>query len=178
MSQQPAATPRADRGSSVVVGVDGSPASRAALEFALREGVRRGSAVEVVTAWAFEGPYEGWLGPSTLAEARAAAERTQDTVVTAALDGADSPSVLSRRLVQAAAGPALVEAVRDADYLVVGTAHKNMARRALLGSVSHYCVQHSPRPVVVVPAHVPHATAAGVGTPEVAAGVASEVVDR
>jgi hypothetical protein len=40
---------------------------------------------------------------------------------------------------------------RDADYLVVGSANKNAVKRALLGSVSHYCVRHAPCPVVVVP---------------------------
>ena len=38
-----------------------------------------------------------------------------------------------------------------ASYLVVGHSHKGALRRALLGSVSDYCVRHSKVPVMVVP---------------------------
>jgi hypothetical protein len=35
--------------------------------------------------------------------------------------------------------------------LVVGSSHKGMAARRLLGSVSEYCLRHARVPVVVVP---------------------------
>ena len=135
----------------IVVGVDGTPASEAALVFALREGFRRGGAVEVVTAWAFARPYEDVAAPESVQQTRALAERTQDEMVTAALRRVAVPPVVSRSVVQGAAGPVLLEAGRDADYLVVGSAHKGAATRLLLGSVSQYCVRHAPIPVMVVP---------------------------
>ncbi|MEP6525804.1 MAG: universal stress protein [Nocardioidaceae bacterium] len=136
----------------IVVGVDGTPASEAALVFALREGSRRGGAVEVVTAWAFAPPYEEVATPESVEQTRAQAERTQDEMVTAALRRVDVPPVVSRSVVQGAAGPVLLEAGRDADYLVVGSAHsKNRAAALFLGSVSQYCVRHAPIPVMVVP---------------------------
>jgi nucleotide-binding universal stress UspA family protein len=135
----------------IVVGVDGTPASEAALVFALREGSRRGGAVEVVTAWAFARPYEDVATPESSEQTRAQAERIQDEMVTAALRRVDGPPVVSRSVVQGAAGPVLLEAGRDADYLVVGSAHKGAAARFLLGSVSQYCVRHAPIPVMVVP---------------------------
>jgi nucleotide-binding universal stress UspA family protein len=135
----------------IVVGVDGTPASQAALVFALREGSRRGGAVEVVTAWAFARPYEDVATPESIEQTRAQAERIQDEMVTAALHRVDGPPVVSRSVVQGAAGPVLLEAGRDADYLVVGSAHKGAAARLLLGSVSQYCVRHAPIPVMVVP---------------------------
>ncbi len=45
----------------------------------------------------------------------------------------------------------LVKAAHDAALLVVGSGRKSLVARALLGSVSEYCVRHSRVPVVVVP---------------------------
>jgi nucleotide-binding universal stress UspA family protein len=143
--------------SGVVVGVDGSPASRAALQFAMREVVRRGHGLDVVTSWVFDGTYEGTLGPQSMQEARETAERIQDEVVSAVLDEVVPPAMISRSIVEGAPGPALVRAARDADLLVVGTAHKGSTRRVLLGSVSQFCVLHSPVPITVVPEPAPAA---------------------
>jgi hypothetical protein len=63
----------------------------------------------------------------------------------------EAPPPLSRTVTQGAAGPTLVRTAQNADYLVVGTAHKSLAKRTMLGSVSQYCVLHSSVPVVVVP---------------------------
>lgn len=139
------------QGPAIVVGVDGTPASRAALVFALEEGARRGSAVEVVTTWAFAGPYDGSLSAQSVRQARDNAERVQDEAVSAALNQVEPAPVVSRSVIEGAAGQILVNAARHAGYLVVGSAHKSMVRRAVLGSVSHYCVSHATVPVVVVP---------------------------
>jgi nucleotide-binding universal stress UspA family protein len=144
----------------IVVGVDGTPASQAALVFALREGARRGGAVEVVTAWAFQGPYEEVAGSESIEQLRAHAEHTQDETVTAALRRIDAQPVVSRSVVQGSPGPVLLAASRAADYLVVGSAHKPAphtnamtapATRFQLGSVSQYCLRHATIPVMVVP---------------------------
>ena len=135
----------------IVVGVDGTAASGAALAFALREGGLRGSAVEVVTAWVFEGPYDGLLAQDLVDQARHNAERAQDVAVTMALAMVVAPPLLSRTVVRGAAGPELLRAARGAKYLVVGNGRKNLAERALLGSVSRYCIQHAQIPVLVVP---------------------------
>ena len=135
----------------IVVGVDGSPSSRAALEFALREGVARGCAVEVVTAWTWSGPHEPLAGPSTPHEARDRAQRTQDAAVAEALREVPASPVISRQVVQGDPAKVLLHAGRDADYLVVGSAHKGLLKRAVLGSVSEYCVRHAACPVVVIP---------------------------
>ena len=139
----------------IVVGVDGTPASVEALAFALHEGSLRGTNVRCVTAWHFDVPYEGWLAPENPAQARDNAEAAQDRAVAAAQAQVQSVPVVTREVVQGAPGPVLVDATRDAAYLVVGTAHKNVAQRTFLGSVSHYCVQHATVPVVVVPGPAP-----------------------
>jgi nucleotide-binding universal stress UspA family protein len=59
----------------------------------------------------------------------------------------------------APAGPALVEAARDADLLVVGS-HGRGGRKALLpGSVSMHCISNASGPVMVVREPVPSASA-------------------
>ena len=139
---------------SIVVGVDGTPASIEGLVFALREGALRGTAVRVVTAWHFDGPYEGFLTPESFTQARENAEVAQAKALAAAQAKVPDVPEVSGELLQGAPGPTLVEAARDAAYLVVGTAHKNVAQRTFLGSVSHYCVQHATVPVAVVPGPV------------------------
>jgi nucleotide-binding universal stress UspA family protein len=105
----------------------------------------------VVTAWAFPRPYEEVAGPESIEQLHALAEQTQDETVTAALRRIDAAPVVSRSVVQGSPGPVLLAASRDADYLVVGSAHKSAATRFLLGSVSQYCVRHATIPVMVVP---------------------------
>jgi nucleotide-binding universal stress UspA family protein len=135
----------------IVVGVDGSPASRAALEFALREADRRGSSVEVVTTWSWTEPYEAMAGGATPEVARDAAERAQEQAIHSVMTGLTAIPVVSRLVLEGDPGQTLVRAARGASYLVVGHTHKGALKRALLGSVSEYCVRHASVPVMVVP---------------------------
>ena len=134
----------------VVVGVDGTPAGQAALTFAMREARLRGSALDVVTTWRWD--VEGGdpsLGiPSDIARR---VQTAQDVAISAALAVTAAPSVITRHVIEGTAGEQLVRLGREADYLVVGSSHKNLLKRALLGSVSQYCVRHASCPVVVVP---------------------------
>lgn len=145
----------------IVVGVDGTPASKTALEFALREGTARGSAVEVVTAWNWVSVGEHLVGLETPTDVRERAQSQQDRTVAEVLDLVSDPPIVSRQIVEGDPARALLRAARTADYLVVGSAHKGVVRRALLGSVSAYCVRHATCPVVVIPvseAQVTHIT--------------------
>ena len=137
----------------VVVGVDGTSVGRAALTFAMREASRRGSELRVVTTWTWNVNAAGFDAgiAEEPAEIRDRAQRAQDAAITAALETITAPPVISRHVIEGDPRPALVSMARDADYLVVGSANKNAVKRALLGSVSHYCVRHAPCPVVVVP---------------------------
>jgi nucleotide-binding universal stress UspA family protein len=134
----------------IVVGIDGSSESRAALRFVLNEGNLRGSGVEVVTAWEPSSMPDP-VGVSVDAW-REDAQRIQDKQMTSVLAEYGRAPVVSRRIVLGGAGPVLVSASRDAAFLVVGTERKGVARRIALGSVSEYCVRHATCPVVVVPA--------------------------
>jgi nucleotide-binding universal stress UspA family protein len=135
---------------SIVVGVDGRPASDQALAFALREASLRGGRVEVVTTWEWTIPYDRAFQDDAT-EARSQAEKIQDDAVQRALQGLETTPEVNRHVVREKAGAALVRLSHDADYLVVGNSHKNLVTRTLLGSVSSYCLRHAHCPVVVVP---------------------------
>jgi nucleotide-binding universal stress UspA family protein len=139
-----------DREATIVVGVDGSDASRAALVFALREATRRGATVKVVTAWETPECY-GLLTPAPGFDVcREDAQAIQSAQMTAALADVDEPPSVSRHIVHGSAGAALVGAAENADLLVVGTSHRHRAGRRLLGSVSETCLRGAGCPVTLV----------------------------
>lgn len=135
----------------VVVGVDGSPGSKAALAFALQEGLARGSTVEVVTTWLMGPAVSDIATATTFEEEEAKARECQETALAEVLAGFDQRPTISQVVLQNYGGHALVEAAHDAALLVVGSGRKSLVARALLGSVSEYCVRHARVPVVVVP---------------------------
>jgi nucleotide-binding universal stress UspA family protein len=150
------ATPGVPAPGRIVVGADGSPASNAALRWALGEGTARGATVEVVHAWeppAIYGPVPGSdpFDPGTLEES---AHRLVDDVVGRALAG---PAAVDVRRTVVAGGPAaaLLDAAKGADLVVVGRRGLGGFGRLLLGSVSEQVVHHAPCPVVVLPADHP-----------------------
>jgi len=135
----------------VVVGVDGTAGSRAALAFALEEGLARGVTVEVVTTWLLGPAISDIAVPSTFEEEQAKAERCQEAALAVVLPDLQRQPVVSRVVLHSYGGHALVDAAHDAAMLVVGSGRKRLLARALLGSVSEYCVRHATVPVVVVP---------------------------
>jgi nucleotide-binding universal stress UspA family protein len=141
----------------IVVGLDDTSQSEAALAFAVSEARRTGDRVHVVTAWALrppalEDPAKLDRGVVETSEhLRARAEQAQQQ----ALADVDTDGVsLSREFVEGAAGRVLVELSREARLLVVGSRALGPLRAALLGSVSRYVAQHASCPVVVVPSRV------------------------
>ena len=136
----------------VVVGVDGSSASKAALAWALDEARARGATLEVVTAWSYlDQPPEKEGGQS-----RFRPDFGEDDALRI-LDGAlaevagDDPGVeIIRTVVCELAPRALLDASAGADLVVVGARGLGGVREALLGSVSQEIVHHATCPVVVV----------------------------
>ncbi|MFC0071936.1 universal stress protein [Umezawaea endophytica] len=122
----------------IVVGVDGSPASRTALRWALGEAARTGAHVEATTAWPRE-PAPG--RPHRRYPARELHRIVEE--VRAEVPGA--PPVAEVTAVGDAAS-VLVGASWQADLLVVGTGGGEP-----VGGVATDCVRHSACPVVVIP---------------------------
>ncbi|MGW4209290.1 universal stress protein [Lentzea sp. NPDC004789] len=135
----------------VVVGVDGSPAARAALRWAVEDARRRGCRVDAVSAW--HPDYGVMIGPLPAEvmmsmppqELEAVARKALDAAVEG-FDGVDIRPVL----VEGDPRDVLVEASQEAELLVVGNRGHGTIVGAILGSVSSYCVHHASCPVVVV----------------------------
>ena len=140
----------------IVVGVDGSAGSIAALSWALRLAAETDAEVEAVSAW--ELTY-GWIdgyAPDIerwCEEARRETGARLDAVISAAVPApALSPRVV-RTVVEGPPARALLDASKDADMLVVGSRGRGGFAGLLLGSVSQQVVHHARVPVTVVPAH-------------------------
>ncbi|MGO4257404.1 universal stress protein [Marmoricola sp. RAF53] len=135
----------------VVVGLDDSPGGRAALRFALEEGLARGTTVEIVTTWIMDTMIREDV-TDQMARDEAHVVRLRQEQILAEVAG-DLPRVppVAHLVLHDSGGSPLVEAAADAAMLVVGSGRKGPMARAFLGSVSEFCVRHSPVPVVVVP---------------------------
>jgi len=146
----------------VVVGVDGSPGSSAALEFALEEASRRGAELRVITVahlptfWGQVGGMGGYAIMSTLptqdeivADVLVAARQMVDGVVAEHAATAAGVTIIVDA-VSGIAGDVLVEAARDADVLVVGHRGRGGVTSVLLGSVGLHSVLHATCPVTIV----------------------------
>ena len=135
----------------IVVGVDGSPGSVAALDYALAEGLDRGCTVEVVTGWLWSSSTDGLGHTGRLAEGRSVIARMQDATLREALERLGAAPALSQLVVHDYAGRVLVARSEHASALVVGSGDQSSASRKTVGSVAEYCMRHSVAPVVVVP---------------------------
>jgi nucleotide-binding universal stress UspA family protein len=146
----------------VVVGVDGSPGSTAALEFAVEEAVRRQARLRVVAVVQLADYWGGWRGTAAaytgrwpappedlVADARAQTQRMVDEVTAA---HPDLTLLVSVDVETAAGGPAavLLDAAKGADLLVLGHRGAGAFSSAVLGSVGLQCVLHATGPVTIV----------------------------
>ncbi len=133
----------------IVVGVDGSDQSMAAVRWASTEAQLRGASLELVSAWSIPQIAAGSVTQDVVdaleASAKDAVSRAQAEVGTLAPD--------VKVVAEVAEGhPAeiLVHRARDAELLVVGARGLGGLKALLLGSVSQECGQHSVVPVVIV----------------------------
>lgn len=132
----------------IVVGLDGSTASLAALGWALKEGVERDAVVEVVHCYLPQTLTD--LGFSTPHELHAASAIMVDNEVTAALREMPRPPEV--RKCSDSRGPAKVlrEKATTASLLVLGVHGHTAVRDLILGRVGQACLRNAVCPVVVV----------------------------
>ncbi|WP_406337116.1 universal stress protein [Streptomyces sp. NBC_00649] len=143
-----------DRVPRIVVGVDGSPSSRAALRWAVRYAGLVGGRVEAVSAWEVPG-MASWSAPAVDTDFdEGEAERGLVDEVRAVLSE-DGGSLVRERLVRGNAAEVLVDAAQGAEMLVVGSRGHGSFRRALLGSVSQQVAHHAPCPVTIIRPDMP-----------------------
>ena len=132
----------------VLVGVDASDQSLAALRWAAEYARATGARLRAVTAW--QCPTTYGLAPDwTDMDFAADAAQQLETSVKATLG--DAPDIpVETSVVEGQSAPVLIDAAHDADLLVVGSHGHGRFTGMLMGSVSTHCVQHAPCPVVVV----------------------------
>jgi len=140
-----------DRGTGVVVGVDGSAASNSAVRFAAAEADRSGEELLILHAWQepLVWPESALPDAEFLMSLEEIHQRLLDESVALAQTSYPDISVRSA-LVRGAAQWALLEAARGAALLVVGNHGVHGIKRFLLGSVSHSLVLNIQSPTVVV----------------------------
>ena len=145
------AEPRRQR---IVVGVDGSPTSKLALRWAIRQARLTGAAIDAVIAWQHPEAMTGhaWVmnvvdddepGFDVMAEQ----ELTQAISETA---GPEPDVTINPVVIRGYPAEVLLDAAESADLLVVGSRGRGGFASALLGSVSQDCAHHATCPLVII----------------------------
>ena len=141
----------------IIVGVDGSHGSRAALEWAIREAKVRAISVHILVVWQY--PHttsaSAWglgMDPSPDVREAVAAASAEAASRLGLKASAQGDVATTWEVIEGNPARALLAASEDADLLVVGSRGHGAFVGALLGSVSHQVVAHARCPVVVVPA--------------------------
>jgi nucleotide-binding universal stress UspA family protein len=134
----------------IVVGVDGSEASKDALRWAAAQAEVTGAALEVVMTWVVHtAAYAYGVPMPTAYDFAPQSEQELDGIVQQTRG--EFPRIeVSGSVIEGLAGPVLFSVAKDADLLVVGTRGHGAVVGVLLGSVSEYCITHATCPVVVV----------------------------
>jgi len=135
----------------VIVGVDGSAESAAALEWAARYAAAMGASITAVLAWHY--PPAG-LAPAAhpqplTDDVRAQLQHVLDTSV-AGIAGRLPDGSVQTRIAYGHPAQVLTAESADADLLVVGNRGHGGFTGMTVGSVSMHCVTNSHCPVVVV----------------------------
>ncbi len=136
----------------MVVGIDGTEASKAALDWAAAHTDRFGP-VRPVHSWDFPisvwapSPFGPGVAPPAAEMAAAAQEAAEKFVAELDDDVLQEPPIVDH----GDAGAVLVEVARDAELLVVGTRGRGPVRANVIGSVARHCADHTPVPLVIVP---------------------------
>ncbi|MET0132301.1 MAG: universal stress protein [Kibdelosporangium sp.] len=138
----------------ILVGVDGSRASIAALQWAVSEAARRDLTALAVMVHLPQGqimigavPYDA-LPPSGLAAEHADCVRRLADAVGEVDPGAVT---IDQVVVSGRPGAELAKLSDAAEMLVVGSHGHNRLSDVVLGTVGSYCVRHAACPVVVIP---------------------------
>ncbi len=141
----------------IVVGVDGSPASTLAVEWAARDAEMRNVPLKVVHVFApMVAPANGWADVAMPADyarwredqAHQIVQQAHAVAVDAAAPG--RAAHVTSEVRYAAIVPAMVELSQQAEMVVVGCRGQGGVASALLGSVSSGLAHHAHCPVAII----------------------------
>jgi nucleotide-binding universal stress UspA family protein len=141
----------------IVVGLDGSEQSAAALRWSVKECRLRGSPLVAVHVWqspyllGLRDPALGWpyFDPAVI-DRDHLEELARDQLTRAVAPARGSGVELQELLVEGNPAEALIELSAGAEMLVLGSRGHTALSGLLLGSVSHACATHATCPVVVI----------------------------
>lgn len=159
-------TPETNLG--IVVGVDGSPAAKYAVDWAARDAAMRDTRLTLVHAVRPIGLTQPPLTSATSFSRWQVehGQRVLDEAVRLAADAAPDgePEQIETEMLFAQAVPTLIDLSKDADLVVVGSRGRGPIARSVLGSVSASLIRHAHCPVAIIhdedplmadPAHAP-----------------------
>jgi nucleotide-binding universal stress UspA family protein len=136
----------------VVVGVDGSPNSRKALEWGAAEAAEHGAELVVLNVWEHTLPPPA--GSVSVSEHYVpdSSQRTGEELVAEIKDvlGSNPPVVVQPKVKQGNPAKVLIEEAKGADLLVVGTRGHGGFRGLVLGSTSQHVAGYAKCSVAIV----------------------------
>lgn len=132
----------------IMVGVDGSESSLAALQRAKYLAGPLNAHIEAIGCWDFPRMYDG-IFAMDVAGFKESAEQVLKEAVQHVFGSAIPPKV-SITLLRGDPKSVLVEASQDADLLVVGRRGRSSIAGLLIGSVSSTCIARAKCPVLIV----------------------------
>ena|SRR5665213_134873 len=137
-----------NRSHRIVVGIDGSTASLAALDWAVRQAELTGSSLEIVAVWEWPNSF-GW---AIIPDNFNPAVDTQigfEPILTS-LRAAHPELEVQLKVIEGHPAQVLVEESRGASLLVVGSRGHGTFVGMLIGSTSAHCTATAACPVVVI----------------------------
>jgi nucleotide-binding universal stress UspA family protein len=146
MSTKPNGTDPSGR---IVVGVDGSKPSRAALSWAARQAALTAAPLTVLTTWAYPTNYGYPMAWPDDMDFAADAKSELDESIKGVLDS-DSSIAVTTCVIEGHPALVLVEESKTAALIVVGSRGHGEFAGMLLGSVSEFVATHAYCPVVII----------------------------
>jgi len=137
--------------SKVVVGIDGSRGSLAALREALEEARLRHASLHLVMAWQLSYSEIAIESPAVVKRIVMHNEEILETALDSIDHGRAAGVEVSAELINEHPATALLSAASDAALLVIGAQGTSGLTGALAGSVAHAAIHHATCPVLVVP---------------------------
>jgi nucleotide-binding universal stress UspA family protein len=142
---------RASRPEGVVAGYDGSDEAKVAVDVAIDLALRAGIGVRVV---AVVEPPSAFLTPESIQfadDVERAARRHAESMAAEGAARAKHGITVRPEVAQGQPGPALVDAARGSDLLVIGSRRYGPMRGVLVGSAGHHLTRNATGPVLIVP---------------------------
>ena len=136
----------------ILVAVDGSPDAEEALSDAIDLAESEHTRLTLITAVP-QIPATGLMVPGAVTDEELARARGRaEAIMQRARDQVPDDLPVSTVVTDKPVRPALIRQINDGhhDLVVMGSRGRGAVRSALLGSVSHYVLDHSPVPVLII----------------------------